>query len=184
MTKCVSPWYNHTGWLGVKHQLLTYLLAQHKLNFEEALKKKKERKKKLCLLSTLKTTKPKKQQWGTAETTKTVVSVVPHCQTLSHGHDEWRKTKIAVWIVTCWSYWFPIRKPLTENEDCCLGCVVLVILISNKETTDRKQRFLCRLWRVGHIDFRRRRHWEKTKTMKGYDDCCLDRSVLVLMISG
>ena len=24
MTKCVSPWYNHTGWLGVKHQF-TYL---------------------------------------------------------------------------------------------------------------------------------------------------------------
>ena len=24
MTKCVSPWYNRTGWLGVKHQL-TYL---------------------------------------------------------------------------------------------------------------------------------------------------------------
>ena len=25
MTKCVSPWYNHTGWLGVKHQF-TYVL--------------------------------------------------------------------------------------------------------------------------------------------------------------
>ena len=24
--RCVSPWYNHTGWLGVKHQL-TYLLT-------------------------------------------------------------------------------------------------------------------------------------------------------------
>ena len=26
MTKCVSPWYNRTGWLGVKHQF-TYLLT-------------------------------------------------------------------------------------------------------------------------------------------------------------
>ena len=26
MTKCVSPWYNCTGWLGVKHQF-TYLLT-------------------------------------------------------------------------------------------------------------------------------------------------------------
>ena len=24
--RCVSPWYNRTGWLGVKHQL-TYLLT-------------------------------------------------------------------------------------------------------------------------------------------------------------
>ena len=34
--KCVSPWYNRTGWLGVKHQL-TYLLiiggSCHKSHF-------------------------------------------------------------------------------------------------------------------------------------------------------
>ena len=31
MTKCVSPWYNHMGWLGVKHQfayLFTYSTAR------------------------------------------------------------------------------------------------------------------------------------------------------------
>ena len=26
MTTCVSPWYNRTGWLGVKHQV-TYLIT-------------------------------------------------------------------------------------------------------------------------------------------------------------
>ena len=32
MTKCVSPWYNCTGWLGVKHQL-TYLLVLYVPSF-------------------------------------------------------------------------------------------------------------------------------------------------------
>ena len=27
MTKCVLPWYNRTGWLGVNKDLFTYLLT-------------------------------------------------------------------------------------------------------------------------------------------------------------
>ena len=33
MTKCVSPWYNHPGWLGIKHQF-TYLLTFLVMCFE------------------------------------------------------------------------------------------------------------------------------------------------------
>ena len=33
MTKCVSPWYNCAGWLGVKHQF-TYLLSPTKLQLK------------------------------------------------------------------------------------------------------------------------------------------------------
>ena len=72
MTKCVSPWYNHTGWLGVNHQF-TYLLALHKLSIEEALKKKKKEEEAVPLIHA-QNNKPKKQQWGTIETTKTCLS--------------------------------------------------------------------------------------------------------------